>query len=475
MLAASRARLLNFCQTVDNNYVTEWFHEIIGDILQSVVDDVLAKKKRRIIITLPPRSGKTELTSIRFPAWALGNYPQLKFILSTYGADLSEKVGMKTRDLVQSKNYAAIFPKTHLRQDTKSKTYWMTDQGGHYYSVGVGGAVTGTGADIILCDDLVKNREEAESKTVQDKVWEYYRSTLYSRLEGAGAVIVIMQRWNNNDLVARLLEEEAECIKNGEEGEGWEVINFPAIAQENEYYKGQLVRKEGMPLWPSKFPLSVLENIRQVQGAYNWFAQYLQNPIHAENQEFREEMFVPYDEEDLQGKYLRYFTLIDPAISQKDSADNTVVLTVAKEVDGPNIYRIKEDAGHFTPKQLVDLVFKHQALYGSSVWLETVAFQKALKYAMEEEQKVRGQYFKINELKANNKEVRIRGLLPFYERGVIKHRRVGEGEYESEALQFPRGRRDDRLDAMSYIIHALEEQPSYKKVKQYYPHLNQKR
>lgn len=459
----------------DPNYKTSWFHEVIGDILQNVVVDVLNKKKRRIIITLPPRSGKTELTSIKFPAWALGNHPNLRFILSTYGAELSEKVGMKTRDAVQSKTYETIFPDTKLRQDTKSKTFWMTDKGGHYYAVGVGGAVTGVGADIILCDDLTKNREESESRTVQEKVWEYYRSTLYSRLEGAGAVIVIMQRWNNYDLVGRLLEEQERLIKEGEEPENWEVINFPAIAEDDEYYNEKLVRKAGEPLWKEKFPLDVLENIKQVQGSYNWFSQYMQNPIHAENQEFRQEMFKKYEEDDIYGKYMRYYTVIDPAISQKASADNAVVLTVAKELDGPNVYRIREDAGHFTPKQMVDLIFKHQSEYGSSVWLETVAFQKALKYAIEEEQKIKGQYFKVNELKANNKEMRIRGLLPMYERGVIYHRPYGDTDYEGELLQFPRGKHDDRIDAMAYVIAALDEAPAQRKVKQFYPHLQSKK
>lgn len=794
---------MNFCQLIDPNYKTAWFHEVIGDILQDVVIDVRAKKKRRIIITLPPRTGKTQLTSIYFPAWALGNHPDLRFILSTYGAELSEKVGMKTRDVVQSKPYNLIFPDTKLRQDTKSKTFWMTDKGGHYYAVGVGGAVTGTGADCltgdaeiitedgkytienlyrlqqdvkvlsynhdnnkfefkkvvakrkikkttkqvfrvtthegaeitctadhrffdgtrykeirlfkpgetiwntelqgdtnsgnqnnmlsmwkekmetvgricegytkriqgfilqrgmfieasrskkqkemqnmrkamrkenngilqqrmqavnvkttenkmsvlsngvstnneiyttlfkkmrglftfskdertkpkleawyvdgsvskrvpsnkninikprreyvrrlfeyiktacasyrqqsekqqsqksgdslcnvshktplikkdtismveevygehtvydiqvednhnffangilvhncIIVDDLLKNREDAESKNMQEKAWEYYRSTLYSRLEGAGAVIVIMQRWNNYDLVGRLVEEQERLKKEGEEPENWEIVNFPAIAEEEEFYKGKLVRKPGEALWEEKFPLSVLDNIKQVQGSYNWFSQYMQNPIHAENQEFRSEMFRKYDESEVNGKYLRYYTVIDPAISQKDNADNSVVLTVAKEIDGPNIYRIKEDAGHYTPKQLIDLIFKHQKEYNSSVWLETVAFQKALKYALEEDQKIKGQYFKVNELKANNKEMRIRGLLPMYERGVIFHRPYGDVDYESELLQFPRGKHDDRIDAMSYAIAALDEAPSQKKVKQFYPHLHAKK
>lgn len=465
---AAHHKLLNFCQLLDSNYEAVWFHEVLADILEKALKRTQEKKKTRIILTIPPRHGKTMTTSQYFPAWVLGKYPTLKFILSSYGADLSEKVGMKTRDLINSERYQAIFPNVELRADSKSKTFWMTKQGGSYFAVGVGGPVTGEGASIILIDDPHKNREEAESQTQRDKVWEYYRSTLYSRLEGAGTVIVIMQRWHQDDLVGRLLAEEEENKKAGKITEDWEVINFPAIAEEEEFHKGHRVRKAGEPLWPSKFPLDVLNNIREVQGLVNWSSQYQQDPILAENQEFKKEFFKYYQEEDLNGKYLSYFTFVDPAISQKKSADNTVVLTVAKEINGPNFYRIREDSGHFTPQQTIDLIFKHQADYRSEVYMETIAFQKALKFSVEEEQKIRQRYFTIKETKSGNKELRIRGLLPMYERGVVYHKH-SDVEYERELLAFPRGRRDDRADCMSFMIDAEGIGLSRGKARQFYP------
>ena len=151
---------------------------------------------------------------------------------------------------------------------------------------------------------------------------------------------------------------------------------------------------------------------------------------------------------------------MDPAISQKKDADESVVLTIAKEIDGPNIYRIKEDAGRFTPKQLIDIIFMHHMQYESNVTLEQVAFQKALKYSIEEEQRRREVYFSINETKVGNKEQRIRGLLPLYQRGVIFHRH-NEYEYEKQLMQFPRGRHDDRIDCMSFCLDTLK--PTRKK------------
>ena len=456
LVQAGRRRLLNCCQLINPKYEVVWFHEIIARKLEEVLLRVQNKQKARLIITVPPRHGKSQLASIYFPAWALGKCPSIKFIFATYGADLAEKMGLSTRDVINSEPFQAIFPDVQLRQDVKAKAKWMTNKGGSYTAVGAGGAITGQGGDIIICDALVKSRDEAESETMQGFVWEYYRSTLYSRLEGYGAIIMIMQRWNQKDIVARLLEEDERKKAAGEPAEEWEVINFPAIAEEDEFIDGALVRKEGEPLWPAKFPLPVLNNIRSTAGVYNFVSQYQQDPIATESQEFKEHHFKYFEEEDLMGKYLRYYTIVDPAISQKKSADNTVVLTIGKEVNGPNWYRIREDAKRLTPSQTVDLIFLHQSQYKSEVSLETVAYQMALKYALLEEQRKRERYFTINEIKtSSNKQTRIRGLLPLYESGVIHHRK-SDVEYERELLSFPNGRRDDRIDAMSMGLGVIQ-------------------
>lgn len=469
MVQEARNDLLTCSQLLDKNYHASWFHERIASILERALENVIKRKKTRIILTIPPRMGKTQLASINFPAWALGRYPELKFILSSYGADLSEKIGMKTRDLIASEKYQAIFPGVSLRQDSKAKAKWMTNQGGEFLAVGVGSAVTGSGGDIILIDDPHKDRAEAESALQRDNVWEYYRSTLYSRLEGSGAVIVIMQRWHTDDLVGRLKEEMERLKAAGESYDEWEVINFPAIAEEDEYIDGKIVRKKGEALWPRKFPLEVLDNIRQTQGVYNWASQYQQDPILAETQEFKIGMFKYYEPDTLKNKRLRYYTFVDPAISQKKEGDNTVVLTIAKEIDQPFFYRIREDAGHFTPTQTVELIFKHHDQYKSDVFLEVVAYQMALKFSLEEEQRRKGRYFSINEVKTNlNKEVKIRGLLPLYENGVIFHLK-SDTEYEKELLQFPRGKHDDRIDCMSFLLDNVQNTARGQFAKQFKP------
>ena len=474
MTQAAKNKLLNFCQLINQDYIAAWFHERIASILEHALQDVIQKKKVRIILSIPPRHGKSVLASNYFPAWALGKYPTLKFILSTYGAELSEKMGMQTRDIISNEKYQAIFPGIKLRPDVKSKSKWMTNKDGSFTGVGIGGAVTGIGADFIIIDDPHKSREEAESATVRETVWDYYRSTLYSRLEGYGAIIVIMQRWRNDDLVGRILEHSQEMKEAGEVYDDWTVINFPAIAEENEYDESHnLLRSQGEPLWKEKYPMDVLDNIRTNSGVYNWASQYQQSPISAETQVFRSEYFKYYEEKDLINKNLKYYTFVDPAISDKDSGDNCVITTIAKEIEGPNIYRIREDAGHYSPQKTIDIIFKHAIEFKSDIWLETVAYQKALKYNIEEEQRKREVYFALKETSTSNKEVRISGLLPLYERGVIYHKR-SDVEYEKEALQFPKGRRDDRLDAMSFSLEAMDQTRVRRFAKVFYPHLRRK-
>lgn len=405
---------------------------------------------------MPPRHGKSELATKKFPAWCLGKDPTLPFIQTSYSAGLAEGFGQDTKDILQSEQYKTIFPEAQLRKDSKSKGNWQLTKGGSYMAVGIGGPITGRGARIAVIDDPLKNRQEAESETYRDMVWNWYTSTLYTRLEGYGAVIVIQTRWHYDDLVGRLLEQMEKDKEAENPYDDWTVINFPAIADEDEYVGGVCVRKQGDPLWPQKFDVANLQTIRQIQGVYDWSALYQQEPISSETQEFRETYFRYFEDVDIDNKYVRYYTTVDPAISQNDKADNTVVLTCAKEVNGPNIYRVREDAGHFTPKETVDLIFKHNQEYDSEVGIEMNAYQKSLHYYVQEEQRKRQRYFTVREVKSKgNKEERIRGLIPMYEAGVVFHRH-SDAEYEREALTFPAGKHDDRLDAMAMQIQILD-------------------
>ncbi len=476
LIQLAREDFLTFCQLMPGEapYVTAPIHEIMGDTLMSVYERVQKGEKVRIILSIPPRFGKSWTASSLFPAWALGKDPKMRFILTTYGSELSERNGMKTRDLINSDQYRAIFNNIRLRSDMKSKRKWMVEyqtnndwlSGGTFTGVGMGGSVTGIGADIIILDDPHKDRAEAESKTQRDRAWEYFKSTLYSRLEGAGAMIVIMQRWHTDDLVGRLMEDQ----EHVEGADQWEIINFPAVAEEDEFYKDKLIRKEGESLWPDKFPLPVLENIKANVGLYNWYSQYQQNPIVQEDGFFNEKMFSYYSESDLKDKDLEFYTMVDPAVSLDKNADEAVITTIAKEKDGPNIYRIQETAGHMKPVKLIDTIFEHYNKYRPKfVILESIGLQKTFAYALEEEQREREIYFKVRSVKKANKEERIKGLIPLYERGVIFHRKKHDIGYEDQLLTFPRGKRDDRIDAMSMCLEHIKHTSIKGRMKQFIP------
>jgi phage terminase large subunit-like protein len=453
LLQAGRNNLMNFSQLTDPRYMANWHHEEIAHILEEAYEKVQRGERVRIILEVPPRHGKSELATKKFPAWCLGKDPTLPFIVTSYAADLAEAFGQGTKDIMLTPQYHALFPKTTLRKDTKAKGNWATTRGGSYLAVGVGGPITGKGARIAVIDDPVKNREEAESPTQRQKIWDWYTSTLYTRLEGAGAIIVIMTRWHSYDLVGMLLEQEKENIANGDPAEGWQVIRFPALSDADSVLDPRDPRnEENLPLWPEKFDVPTLENIKK-NSIYDWVSLYQQTPIASETQEFKPEYFKSWTNEKMEqlemAGRLRYYTTLDPAISQSSTADNAVICTVAKEIDGPNWYRRREDAGKFTPKQMIDILFKHQGEFKSEVGVEVIAFQKALKYMIDEEMRRRQQYFTVHELKSQTaKEVRIRGLLPLYQNGVIWHM-PSDAAYEEEALTFPKGKHDDRVDAMA--------------------------
>lgn len=456
--------LMPFCIAIDPKYTTSWFHESVALKLEEALKKVLEGKPARIILEVPPRHGKSELATIKFPAWVLGKHPEMPIIVSAYSADLAEKFGQKTRDIMQDEVYKKLF-NTRLRADTQAKGNWLTDKGGGYTATGIGGSITGKGFKIGIIDDPFKNREEGDSEKERENKWQWYTSTFYTRQEGISAIIVIATRWHLDDLIGRLKQQEENARKAGlVEFDNWEVIRYPAIAEEDELH-----RKKGEALWPEKFDIKILENIKNTIGVYDWASLYQQDPILAENAEFKKDWFKYFEESDLRGKELIYKTTIDLAISKDKEADNTVIRTVAKEKDKPYWYLIEEIAGHLDPLQTIDAIFKHYLTYRSEIWLETNAYQKALKYFIEEEQRKREEYFFVNELKRNtnqNKEMRIRGLIPLYKAGIVFHRK-SDTELERELLQFPKGKHDDRIDALASMLEAIENTPRSKnKIKQ---------
>lgn len=431
----SRNDLIDFSIYTDRRYTPSWLHEDIANHLHRIETGEI----KRLMIFVPPRHGKSELGSIKFPAFYIGNHPEKEIITSSYSAELAQDFGYKTRNLVNSHEYAQLFT-TKLREDSKSKAKWLTSEGGGYTAVGVGGAITGRGADIAIIDDPFKNREEAESKVIRDKVWAWYTSTLYTRLEKNGAIILILTRWHTDDLAGRLLR----AMEEG--GEAWEVVKYPAIATKDEKN-----RKEGEPLWSEKYDIDALNNIKRTIGIYDWSALYQQEPVTSESQEFKEEYWKYRTMEEVEALDTTNYLTIDTAISQKASADNNGYCI--NLIDRENKWNIKAWKAKESPIELIDNLFALNAKFRfNKIGIEKTIYLQAIKPFLDEEMRKRNIFLPIEELQHNQtaKETRIRGILPRYQSGSIYHIKGHCNDLEEEEIQFPKGIHDDVLDATAY-------------------------
>ncbi|MBD5539567.1 MAG: terminase, partial [Desulfovibrio sp.] len=241
--ALAKACLAGFVRATAPGYLMGWVHERICAELDVFLSAVSAGESPRLMLCMPPRHGKSELASRRFPAYVFGRYPDMSIIGTSYSADLSSRLNRDVQRVMEQPEYQVIFPETRLSaKDIRtvasgnylrnSDLFEIVDHRGSYRSAGVGGGITGMGGDILIVDDPFKDRAEADSPTIRRKVWEWYTSTLYTRLAPGGGILVINTRWHMDDLSGRLLE----AARTGE-GDAWRVVNFPAIAEEDEKYR----------------------------------------------------------------------------------------------------------------------------------------------------------------------------------------------------------------------------------------------
>jgi hypothetical protein len=246
-IQAERARrgLIGFTSYTNPVYEPAQHHERIAAKLEAVERGELD----RLMIFMPPRHGKSELASRKFPARYLGKHPGRQVIAASYNSDLATDFGRDVRNLMASPEYAEVFPGVGLRPDSKAADRMNTTQGGAYFAAGVGTATTGRGAHLGIIDDPFKDREDADSENQRERVWNWYRSTFFTRLMPGGAVVLIQTRWHEDDLAGRLLEQDGRLEDGGE----WDVLELPAISG-------------GKALWPEWYDVPALERIKATIG-----------------------------------------------------------------------------------------------------------------------------------------------------------------------------------------------------------------
>ena len=262
-----------FIRYTKRNYEETWFNKIVCEALERVEKRIVARDDARLLIRMPPRSGKSEMVSRKFPAWFMGRHPEMDFINTSYNMKLAQNLGGHARNLITTTLYQNVFPGLKLSKDTKSKDRWSTEQGGSFVASGVEGGLTGTGGNCLVLDDFYKDAKEAWSKLVRENVEDWYKSVATTRLAPGGAIIILCTQWH----AAGLDNAVQRWAKEDPEGPQWEVIDIPAIMEESYRNRhAQDVRKLGESYWPERWPAKKLLSIAKLVGSYIWSALFQQ-------------------------------------------------------------------------------------------------------------------------------------------------------------------------------------------------------
>jgi predicted phage terminase large subunit-like protein len=400
-------------------------------------------RNRRLIVEMPPRAGKSKLGSVYFPSQYLGRHPDREVLLTSATSDLAERFSIESRDLLDE--YGQEYFGVRVRQDVRSRTDWRLVQGGGLRAAGVGGAIMGHGADLLVIDDYFKNVEEAISEAARKKLVEWYLSTSSTRLSPNGAVVIIATRWHRNDLIGHLLQSS---------DEQWRRVRLPCLAEEND----PLGRVPGEALWPERFSLDwCLARKREYEkSGYHWMweALYQQNPPEHLDAEFPAAYFgdaVWFDEWPEYSRIRWKVLALDPSLGKTDRADYSAFVMLAFADDGTvyvdadlerrNAFRIVEDGiawiQGFCPDVFAVETNQFQALLAEMFWREANA---------------RGMVVNVQGINSDmSKPVRIRmRLTEPLARGWLRFRRGSPGAalLVEQLKGFPATKYDDGPDAL---------------------------
>lgn len=416
------------------------------EILAEYLEDIELGRLHRLLVEMPPRHGKSQLTSIFFPAWYLGQHPDRQLILTSYAATLAERFSRQARNLFAD----PLFPfDARIAEDQKAAHAWgIAGERGGLIAAGVGGPVTGHGANLLIIDDPVKNAEEADSPAYREMVWDWYRSTAYTRLERPGAIVLTMTRWHDDDLAGRLLREAAQG------GEQWEVLRLPALAESDD----ALGRAVDAPLWPRKYDVDDFTTIRRTVGARNWAALYQQSPVPDGGNIFRQAWWRSYPP-NFGPQLQKVIQSWDTAFKDGDENDESACWTAGIGTDG-RVYVLDVWHGRTTSAALIGsqerpgIIAQHYAWFAQQglTPAEVVIEDKGSGTTSVQMLALSNSCLPlVPQLPRGSKTERARAVTPFYEAGRILH---PDGlpwveEFQLQCERFPTGAHDDMVDAMT--------------------------
>ena len=478
----ARRRLIEFACYSYPQYRPGRAHLLLASYLEQVERFVVSGGREgigRLMVFEPPRHGKSELVSVRFPAWFLGRNPDLPVIEASCTADLATSFARQVRNIVRDVPFQNVFgnrsglapeQQVMLSEDSQAAEAWgIAGHRGGLKAAGVGGAIIGRGAKLAIIDDPFRDRRDAESKPVRDAVDDWYRSTLYTRLEDGGAIVLMHQRWHADDLAGRLLRRMAE----NPAADRWTVLCLPAVAEEwartdgvdvaamrQGWWRGPdpLGRAPGEPLWPEKYPAEALAAIRETIGGYEWDALYQQRPRRLEGALIRAyEIGVVTDETPPDGqREARYWDL---AVSGRDSADYVCGARVRYN-PATGRYRIVDVVRLRGPwadarAEMVRVMLSDppQVMQGIEVAGQQAGYYQELQRDPELQTRV---IVPVNPREVGNKTVRAQVWASRIGDGLIEMVEAGWNDaFVAECLAFPLGEHDDQVDAVSGAVQML--------------------
>ena len=428
--SAIKNDFMSFVKYVWPDFIEGSHHKIMAEKFNKVATGDL----KRIVINMAPRHTKSEFASYLLPSWMIGKNPKLKIIQATHTTELAVRFGRKAKNLIDSQEYQKIF-QTKLREDSKAAGRWETNEGGEYFAAGVGGSITGRGADLLIIDDP-HSEQDALNTNALERTWEWYTSGPRQRLQPGGIIVVVMTRWNTKDLTGKLINAQKES-----KADQWEVIEFPAILPNEK------------PLWPEYWKLEELEGVKAGLPIGKWNAQYQQNPTAEEGSIIKREWWQLWDK-DLPPLH-HVIQSYDTAFLKKETADYSAITTwgvfYPTEDSGPNLILLDVVKDRFEFPEL-----RRVALEQYNYWKPESVIVEGKASGMPLTFELRKQGIPVinyTPSRGNDKHARVNAVAPLFESGQIW---ATDDKFSEEVIEecaaFPFGDHDDYVDSMTQAL-----------------------
>ena len=423
---------MTFVKAVWPEFIEGNHHKIYAEKLNRIANGEL----KRLIVNMPPRHTKSEFASHLFPAFFMGRHPNAKLIQTTHTGELAIRFGRKAKNLIESTEYESVFPTVKLAADSKAAGRWESNHKGEYFAAGVGGAITGRGADLLIIDDP-HSEQDALSPTVLDSHYEWYTSGPRQRLQPGGAIVLVMTRWSVKDLTGRLLAAQGK----DENSDKWEVVEFPAIINEK-------------PMWGNFWTMKGLEGVKASIPLTKWQAQWMQQPTSEEGAIIKREWWKTWEKDDI--PHLKYIIQsYDTAFSAKQTADYSAITTwgVFEPEEGgpPALILLDAKKGRWNFPELKSIAQEEYKYWEpETILIEAKASGMPLTHEL---QKAGIPVINYTPSRGNDKHSRVNSVAPLFESGAIwaPSKKFAE-EVIEECAAFPFGDNDDYVDSTTQAL-----------------------